>query len=101
MSPRPPAAAGREPLQCRSAVPEPARTPDGAPFTLISHVRAASHAAVMNLTFLGAAGTVTGSKHRLEVDGRRMLVDCGLFQGLKELRLRNWDPLPIDPATTD
>ena len=53
------------------------------------------------LTFLGAVGTVTGSKHLLEVDGRRTLVDCGLFQGLKELRLRNWDPLPIDPATID
>jgi metallo-beta-lactamase family protein len=55
----------------------------------------------LSLTFLGAAGTVTGSKHLLEVDGRRILVDCGLFQGLKELRLRNWAPLPIDPATID
>jgi metallo-beta-lactamase family protein len=53
------------------------------------------------LTFLGAAGTVTGSKHLLEVDGRRLLVDCGLFQGLKELRLRNWEPFPIDPSTVD
>jgi metallo-beta-lactamase family protein len=53
------------------------------------------------LTFLGAAGTVTGSKHLLEADGRRILVDCGLFQGLKELRLRNWAPLPVDPATID
>jgi metallo-beta-lactamase family protein len=53
------------------------------------------------LTFLGAAGTVTGSKHLLEVGGRRILVDCGLFQGLKELRLRNWEPLPISPATID
>src|SRR6266542_3540182 len=50
------------------------------------------------LSFLGAAGTVTGSKHLLELDGRRVLVDCGLFQGLKELRLRNWGPLPIEPA---
>jgi Cft2 family RNA processing exonuclease len=50
------------------------------------------------LTFLGAARTVTGSKHLLEVDGRKILIDCGLFQGLKELRLRNWQPLPIDPA---
>ena len=50
------------------------------------------------LTFLGAARTVTGSKYLLEVDGRKILVDCGLFQGLKELRLRNWQPLPIDPA---
>jgi metallo-beta-lactamase family protein len=55
----------------------------------------------LSLTFLGAAGTVTGSKHLLEVDGRRVLVDCGLFQGLKELRLRNWQPLPIDPASID
>ncbi len=55
----------------------------------------------VSLTFLGAAGTVTGSKHLLEVDGRRILVDCGLFQGLKELRLRNWEPLPVDPATID
>jgi metallo-beta-lactamase family protein len=48
-----------------------------------------------SLTFLGAARTVTGSKHLLEVDGQRILFDCGLFQGLKELRLRNWSPLPI------
>jgi metallo-beta-lactamase family protein len=55
----------------------------------------------LSLTFLGAAGTVTGSKHLLEVDGRRILVDCGLFQGLKELRLRNWEPLPVEPASID
>src|SRR5205814_354647 len=48
-----------------------------------------------SLTFLGAAGTVTGSKHLLEIDGHRILVDCGLFQGLKELRQRNWEPLPV------
>ena len=47
------------------------------------------------LTFLGAAGTVTGSKHLLDATGVRVLVDCGLFQGLKELRERNWQPLPI------
>jgi metallo-beta-lactamase family protein len=47
------------------------------------------------LTFLGAARTVTGSKYLLEVDGKKILVDCGLFQGLKELRLRNWQPLPV------
>ena len=46
------------------------------------------------LTFLGAAGTVTGSKHLLDLGGHRVLVDCGLFQGLKELRVRNWEPLP-------
>ena len=53
------------------------------------------------LTFLGAARTVTGSKHFLEVDGRRVLIDCGLFQGLKELRLRNWSPMPMPPETID
>ena len=53
------------------------------------------------LTFLGAAGTVTGSKHLLQVDGLRVLVDCGLFQGLKELRLRNWEPLPLNPGELD
>src|SRR5437764_5172121 len=51
-----------------------------------------------SLTFLGAAGTVTGSKHLLDLGDRRVLVDCGLFQGLKELRLRNWEPFPVDPA---
>jgi metallo-beta-lactamase family protein len=49
----------------------------------------------VTLTFIGAARTVTGSKHMLEVGGRRLLVDCGLFQGLKDLRERNWHPLPI------
>jgi metallo-beta-lactamase family protein len=51
------------------------------------------------LTFLGAARTVTGSKYLLEADGQRILVDCGLFQGLKELRRRNWSPFPFDPAS--
>jgi metallo-beta-lactamase family protein len=50
------------------------------------------------LTFMGAARTVTGSKYLLEAKGRKILIDCGLFQGLKELRLRNWDPLPVNPA---
>jgi metallo-beta-lactamase family protein len=48
-----------------------------------------------SLTFLGAARTVTGSKYLLETGDHRLLVDCGLFQGLKELRLRNWEPLPV------
>ena len=52
-------------------------------------------------TFLGAAGTVTGSKHLLHLGDHRVLVDCGLFQGLKELRLRNWEPLPISAAEID
>ncbi len=51
------------------------------------------------LTFLGAARTVTGSKHLLEVNGQRTLFDCGLFQGLKELRLRNWAALAVPPDT--
>lgn len=51
------------------------------------------------LTFLGAAGTVTGSKYLLEIGGHTILVDCGLFQGLKPLRERNWRPLPIDPSS--
>jgi metallo-beta-lactamase family protein len=53
------------------------------------------------LTFLGAAGTVTGSKHLLDLGDHRVLIDCGLFQGLKELRLRNWAALPIDPKRID
>jgi len=55
----------------------------------------------LTLTFVGAAGTVTGSKHLLELGGRRVLVDCGLFQGLKELRARHWQPLPVDRASID
>ena len=52
------------------------------------------------LTFLGGAGgTVTGSKHLLENGTSRVLLDCGLFQGLKELRQRNWAPPPVDPRT--
>ncbi|HUK34442.1 MAG TPA: MBL fold metallo-hydrolase, partial [Vicinamibacterales bacterium] len=53
------------------------------------------------LTFLGAAGTVTGSKHLLDLGDHRVLVDCGLFQGLKELRLRNWAALPVDATHID
>ena len=55
----------------------------------------------MRITFLGAAGTVTGSKYLVESDGRRVLVDCGLFQGDKELRTRNWQPLPIRASSID
>ena len=49
----------------------------------------------MRLTFLGATGTVTGSKYLVEHGTARVLVDCGLFQGFKQLRLRNWAPLPV------
>ncbi len=54
-----------------------------------------------SIQFLGAAQTVTGSRHLLEVDGFRVMVDCGLFQGLKELRLKNWEPFPLPPAEID
>jgi metallo-beta-lactamase family protein len=53
------------------------------------------------LTFLGAAGCVTGSKYLVEAAGKRLLVDCGLFQGTNELTERNWKPLPVDPQTID
>ena len=47
--------------------------------------------------FLGAAKSVTGSRHLIDIGGTYILLDCGLFQGLKELRLRNWDKFPVDP----
>jgi metallo-beta-lactamase family protein len=53
------------------------------------------------LTFLGAAGTVTGSKHLLDLGRHRVLIDCGLFQGLKNLRLRNWQPFPVAASSID
>jgi len=53
----------------------------------------------LTLSFLGAAGTVTGSRHLLGLDSQRILVDCGLFQGLKQLRLRNWAPFPVPPGS--
>jgi glyoxylase-like metal-dependent hydrolase (beta-lactamase superfamily II) len=53
------------------------------------------------LTFLGAARTVTGSRHLVETGGHRVLVDCGLFQGSYELRRRNWDDLPVKADTID
>jgi metallo-beta-lactamase family protein len=79
---------------------------DVIPDTIILYARAGkgfrlSSNVTFALTFLGAAGTVTGSKHLLELGNRRVLVDCGLFQGLKELRLRNWQPLPVEPASID
>ena len=53
------------------------------------------------LTFLGATSTVTGSRYLVEAGGRRVLVDCGLFQGYKPLRLRNWAEFPVDPASIE
>ena len=55
----------------------------------------------MDLQFLGATGTVTGSKTLLRHGDGRVLIDCGLFQGYKQLRLRNWAPLPVDAAAID
>src|SRR5882762_4129255 len=53
------------------------------------------------LTFLGAAGSVTGSKYLVEAAGKRLLVDCGIFQGSQELQDRNYKPLPLAPNTID
>jgi metallo-beta-lactamase family protein len=53
------------------------------------------------IKFLGAAGTVTGSKFLVDTGKTRFLVDCGMFQGAKQLRMMNWDPMPVPPATID
>lgn len=55
----------------------------------------------INIHFLGAAGTVTGSKFLLETSNKKILIDCGLFQGLKELRLKNWEYPPVKAAAID
>lgn len=55
----------------------------------------------MHLQFLGATQTVTGSKYLIKADKSKILVDCGLFQGFKDLRLRNWNPLPLHPKEID
>jgi metallo-beta-lactamase family protein len=68
--------------------------------TASMHATASDVAASLALTFFGAAGgTVTGSKHLLEHGASRVLLDCGLFQGLKELRARNWARPPLDPES--
>lgn len=55
----------------------------------------------LRVTFWGAAEAVTGSRFLVESAGARVLVDCGLFQGVKRLREQNWDPFPVDPASID
>jgi metallo-beta-lactamase family protein len=65
---------------------EPAANPANTPF---------------RLRFLGATSTVTGSRYLLQAGEARVLVDCGLFQGYKPLRLRNWAPFPVDPSSID
>lgn len=55
----------------------------------------------IKIHFLGASGTVTGSKFYLETPEKNIMIDCGMFQGLKELRLLNWEPLPVDASKID
>ena len=55
----------------------------------------------MEIQFLGGAGTVTGSKYLVTHNGKSILIDCGLFQGVKSLRLKNWDGLPMDASKLD
>ena len=55
----------------------------------------------IKIHFLGAAGTVTGSKYLIEVLDNKIMVDCGLFQGLKKLRNLNWEYLPVEVGTVD
>src|SRR6186713_3232360 len=55
----------------------------------------------VKVKFLGGTGTVTGSRYLLSIGNFRLLFDCGLFQGLKELRRRNWEQCPVDPASID
>src|SRR6266542_865017 len=77
----------------RASVPQPGR--------LIQAAGSLVWKVMSPITFLGAAQTVTGSKHLLNVNGHRVLVDCGLFQGQKVLRERNWHNLPFDAASLD
>ena len=55
----------------------------------------------MQISFLGAADAVTGSRHLVDTGDTRVLLDCGLFQGYKTPRERNWTPFPVDPASMD
>jgi metallo-beta-lactamase family protein len=66
-----------------------------------SGVRRTKVRAGLTLSFLGGAGTVTGSKYLVENADHRILIDCGLFQGFKALRLKNWAPFPVDPASIE
>ncbi|MDP7743134.1 MAG: MBL fold metallo-hydrolase, partial [Lentisphaeria bacterium] len=51
------------------------------------------------ISFFGATGTVTGSRFLLEAEGRRVLIDCGIFQGIREIRQKNWEPFPVEPGS--
>jgi metallo-beta-lactamase family protein len=67
----------------------------------MTSTRSASDRVDAGLSFLGGAGTVTGSRFLVDTPRARVLVDCGLYQGLRELRRRNWEPFPVDPASLD
>jgi len=54
-----------------------------------------------HISFYGATGSVTGSRHLLELEGKKLLIDCGMFQGPKAHRLKNWEPFPVQPADID
>lgn len=66
-----------------------------------AHHERNEHLGGPTIQFLGAAGTVTGSRFLLSYQNVQVMVDCGMFQGLKELRLKNWNPLAVDPASID
>lgn len=66
-----------------------------------AHQRPRRHGRAPALTFLGAAGTVTGSKFLLDGEGTRLMVDCGLYQGERRWRALNWEAPPVDPASID
>ena len=105
---RPPKAAG--PKSSRASSADRGRTRDLAPRQrhrsltgTVAFCMGMRQDAVMGvtLTFLGGTGTVTGSKYLVQHEGHSLLVDCGLFQGYKQLRLRNWRPLPVAPEQID
>lgn len=53
------------------------------------------------ISFFGATGTVTGPRFLLEAEGKRVLIDCGMFQGVREIRQKNWEPFPVEPVSID
>lgn len=79
------------------------RSSDQSDVDMRHKVRIPRHTESMSstITFHGAARTVTGSRHLLELNGKRILVDCGMFQGARELRELNWKDFPVDPHTID
>src|SRR5437868_3234558 len=71
----------------------PVSNQQSSPFVYASDVR--------TLSFFGAAETVTGSRHLIQENGKRILVDCGMFQGPREIRDRNWAEFPVEPSSID